>query len=209
MHHDGKVKAIGRSQIPDEAHLTIFEDAAEGMSLRAWYGATYGMDFHAPKELWPYFEIEFDEPRSIQNYIVHVSDYVDFLSFCFGVKFKPSAISNDRLSLAEMRAALENRRYPGDHEVHYVWPEADINKRDLWVGGSPVRSWDDQELGALRKCLIAWMNRATTWRKSYALMMMSFGLKNVVSSERLINACRWLEEISDAKPQYVLSDEAY
>jgi hypothetical protein len=135
MHHDGKVKAIGRSQIPDEAHLTIFEDAAEGMSLRAWYGATYGMDFHAPKELWPNFEIEFDEPRSIQNYIVHVSDYVDFLSFCFGVKFKPSAISIDRLSLAEMRAALENRRYPGDHEVHYVWPEADINKRDLWVWG--------------------------------------------------------------------------
>jgi hypothetical protein len=29
----------------------------------------------------------------------------------------------------------------------------------------------------------------------------------VVSSERLINACRWLEEIPDAKPQYVLSNE--
>src|SRR5882757_56345 len=204
MRHDHKVKAIGRSRFPTEEHFTIFNDAAQGMMLRAWYGATYGMEFDAPKEIWS-TGIEFDEPRSIREYILHVSDYVNFLSFCFGVQLKPSAIRIDRLSFAQMMDAVEKHEYLGDHEVHYIWPEVEVDNRDLWVGGSPVRSWDDQELASLRECLVAWMNRAATWRRPCALMITSFGLKNVVSSERLLNACRWLEEVPIAKAQPVLS----
>jgi hypothetical protein len=207
MHHDAKVKAIGRSKHPTEEHLTIFNDPAEGMTLRAWYAATYGMDFDAPKELWPSFEIEFDEPQSIQDYILHVSDYVNFLSFCFGTKLTPSEIRIDRLSFTEMQTAIESHSYLGKHEVHYIWPEAEIDERDLWVGGSPVRAWDDQELGSFRESLAAWMNRAAAWRKPYRLMMVSFGLKNVISSERLINACRWFEDIPVAKARAALSNE--
>jgi hypothetical protein len=163
------------------------------------------MEFDAPKELWPSFAIEFEEPRSIRDYILYVSDYVGFLSFCFGVNLKPSAIRIDRLSFTQMMEAIEKHEYPGDHEVHYVWPEAEIDNRDLWVGGSPVRSWDDKELASFRECLVAWMNRAAAWRRPGALMITSFGLKNVVSSERLLNACRWLEDIPVAKAQPVLS----
>jgi hypothetical protein len=207
MHHDAKVRVIGRNKYPREVHFTIFRDKAEGMTLAAWYAATYGMEFDAPKELWPVFEIEFDEPRSIDDYIVHVSDYVDFLSFCLGVKLKPSAIHVDRLSFEEMKTAADDHTYRGNHEVHYVWPEAEIETRDLWVGGSPVRSWDDEELGALRACLVTWMNRATAWKNSYMMMMKSFGLKNVISAERLINACRWFEDIPIAQTQNALSAE--
>ncbi|MBR0773314.1 hypothetical protein JQ625_00580 [Bradyrhizobium diazoefficiens] len=205
MHHDQKVKAIGRNRLPTEAHFTIFNDAAKGMTVRAWYGATYGMEFEGPTELWPTFGLGFDEPQSIHNYIAHVSDYVTFLSFCFGVQLKPSAIHIDRLSFTQMIEAMEEHEYPGDHEVHYVWPEVEVDNRDLWVGGSPVRSWDDKELASFRECLVAWMNRASAWRRPNALMMASFGLKNVVSSERLLNACRWLEDIPIAKAQPVLS----
>ncbi len=206
MHHDAKVRAIGRSKYPKEDHLTIFTDTAEGMTLKAWYAATYGMEFDAPKELWPVFEIEFDDPRSIEDYIVHVSDFVDFLSFCLGVKLKPSTIRVDRLSFEEMKIAVENHTYRGDHEVHYIWPEAEIDPRDLWIGGSPVRSWDDEELGSLRACLVVWMKRAAEWKKSYTSMMTSFGLKNVISAERLINACRWFEDIPITQTQNALSN---
>lgn len=205
MRHDHKVKAIGRTRFPTEEHLTIFSDATQGMTVRAWYGATYGMEFEGPTELWPTFGLEFDEPRSIRDYIGHVSDYVNFLSFCFGVQLKPSEIRIDRLSVAQMMEAIEKHEYPGDHEVHYIWPDVEVDNRDLWVGGSPVRSWDDKELASFRDCLVAWMNRAATWRRPNALMMTSFGLKNVVSSERLLNACRWLEDIPIAKAQAVLS----
>jgi hypothetical protein len=126
------------------------------------------------------------------------------LSFCFGVRLKPSAIRIDRLSFADMMAAIEKREYPGDHDVHYVWPEVEIDNHDLWVGGSPVRSWNDEELTAFRACLVSWMNRATAWRRPYTLMMASFGLNRVVSSERLLNACRWFEDMPIAKAQPVL-----
>lgn len=205
MQHERKVEAIGRKRFPGEEHLAIFNDVTEGLTLRAWYGATYGMDFDAPKDIWPAFGIEFDEPRSIQDYIVAVSDYVAFLSFCFGVPLKPSAIRIDRLSFAQMMRAIEEHEYPGDHEVHYVWPEQEIDNRDLWVGGSPVRCWNDEELTSFRECVAAWMKRAAAWRRPNALMTTSFGLKNVVSSERLLNACRWLEDIPIAKAQPVLS----
>lgn len=207
MRHKAKMKEIGRSKYPEEDHLTIFTDTVEGMTLKAWYAATYGMEFDAPKELWPVFEIEFDEPRSIGDYAVHVSDYVSFISFCFGVNLKPSAIRVDRLSSEEMKTALESGTYLGDHEVHYVWPEAEIDTRNLWVGVSPVRSWDDKELGSLRACLVVWMNRATEWKKSNTLMMTSFGLKSAISAERLINACRWLEDIPIARTQSAVSKE--
>ena len=98
-----------------------------------------------------------------------MSDYVNFLSFCFGVQLTPSVIRIDRLSFAQMMRAVEKHEYSGDHEVHYVWPELEVDNRDL------------------------------------ALMMTCFGLKDAVSSERLLNACRWLEEIPIAKAQPVLS----
>src|SRR6266481_9537232 len=49
MHHDAKVRAIGQTKYPKEEHLTLFTDTAGGMTLRAWYGASYGMEFDAPK----------------------------------------------------------------------------------------------------------------------------------------------------------------
>jgi hypothetical protein len=207
MRHRAKVKAIGQNKYPTEDHLTIFRDTAEGMTLKAGYSATWGMEFDAPAELWPVFEIEFDEPRSIEDYIVPVSDYVGFLSFCFGMELKPSAIRIDRLSAEEMKTAIENDSYLGHHEVHYVWPEIEINSRNLWVGGSPVLCRDDKELDSFRACLLVWMNRADEWKKSYRLMMTSFGLKNVISAERLINACRWFEEIPIAQTENALSNE--
>ncbi|SPP92833.1 hypothetical protein [Bradyrhizobium vignae] len=205
MRHDGKVKAIGRTRVPGENELTIFNDTAQGMTLRAWYGVAYGMELEGPQEIWTTFGLEFDQPQNIRDYIGHVSDYVSFLSFCFGVPLTPSSIRIDRLSFAQMREAIDKREYRGDHKVHYVWPEDEVDNRDPWVGGSPVRCWDDQELPAFRACLVAWMNRALAWRRPNALMMRGFGLKNVVSSERLLNACRWFEDIAIGKAQPVLS----
>ncbi|WOH59927.1 hypothetical protein [Bradyrhizobium sp. BWC-3-1] len=205
MRHDGKVRTIGRTPFPEQDQLTIFNDTAQGMTLRAWYGAIYGVELEGPKEIWPTFGLEFNQPQNIRDYIGYVSDYVDFLSFCLGVPLAPSSIRIDRLSFTEMMNAIKRDEYPGDHKVHYVWPEAKVDNRDLWVGSSPVRCWDDEELGAFRTCLAAWMNRASSWRRPNALMMTAFSLKNVVSSERLLNACRWFEEIPIGKAQPVLS----
>ncbi len=206
MRHRAKVTAIGRRKFASEDDFKIFSAAAEGITIRARYAATYGMEFDAPKKLWPIFEIEFDEPQNILEYVGSVTDYVSFLSFCLGAKFKPSEIRIDRLSLSELMSAVKTRSYPGDHRVYYLWPESEIDSRSLSVGGSPVRAWDDDELKSFQECLVAWMNRVQAWRKAYRLMMQSFGLRNVISAERLINACRWLEEIPLSEAKNALSD---
>jgi hypothetical protein len=159
MHHREKVDALGR-KYPNDDGLNIYELVVDGMTLRARYSATYGMDFDSPKEFWPSFEIEFEETKLLEEYIRYVLTYVQFLSFCFGVRLKPSAIQIDRLSFAGMIAALEKQEYRSHHVVHYNWPEFEIDDRDLWVGGSPVRVWDDQEVASFRSCLALWMELA-------------------------------------------------
>lgn len=205
LRHRAKFDAIGQTRYPSEEHLLIFEDRAERMTLRAYYSGSWGMDFDAPKRLWPVFEIEFDEPQEILEYIQHVSYYVEFLSFCLGVKLRPHDIRIDRLSHAETVVAVEAKTYQPPHQIHYVWPETDIDSSNLWVGASPVRAWDDEELAALRACLVAWVDRSNSWKKPYMMMMSSFGLKNVMSAERLINACRWCEELPNAQSRNAIS----
>ena len=207
LRHKDKVKALGSTRHPNKDDFTIFKDAASGMTFGAWYGATYSMEFDAPKKLWPTFDIEFDEPKSIRDYIKHVSNYVAFISFCLGVKLKPDNIRISRLSHDEMMAAIEAGTYVDSHEVHYVWPDEKIETRDSWAGGAPIHAGDEEELAALRACLLTWMNRADVWEKPYNMMMTSFALKNVISAERLITACRWFEDIPIAQSQNALSDE--
>jgi hypothetical protein len=67
MHHDRKIAAIGRIQFPSEEHFTIFSDVAQGMTIQAWYGATYGMEFEGPKEFWATFGLEFDEREASKS----------------------------------------------------------------------------------------------------------------------------------------------
>ncbi|CAN1721737.1 ApeA N-terminal domain-containing protein [Hyphomicrobium sp. 1Nfss2.1] len=207
MSHLEKLKALGSNRYPTDDQLRIFSDTAGELTVKAGYAATYGMDFDSPTQFGPVFEIEFNRARDIRDYISSVSDYVSFLSFCLGAPLKPSSIHVDRLSSEEVKSAIEAHTYPGDHRVHYVWPEEEINTRDLWLGGSPSISRNDAELAALRACLVAWMNRAHTWEKSYSLMMTSLSLRNVSSPERLINACRWFEDIPIAQTNDLLSQE--
>ena len=199
--------SIGQERYPGEEHLTLFTDKARGMTVGARYSGIWGMDFHTPKELWPVFDIEFDEPQDIHNYIEHVKNYVDFLSFCLGVPLKPTEISISQFSLVEIIRAIEQKTYRSSHEVHYVWPESEIDPHDLWVGGSPVRAFDEEELSAFKACLIAWMDRADVWRKPYVMMMSSLKRKGEISAERLISACRWFEELPNAQSENALSAE--
>jgi len=207
LRNESKIDRIRLKKYPLEDDLTIFNASIEEQRLGARYGVIYGPEFDHPKEIWPSYSIEFLQPMSLHEYIRHVSRYVRFLSFCLGSPLKPSEIRIDRLSFNERNSALEDQSYPGDHLVHYVWPEAKIDTHDLWVGGSPALAWEDDELVAFRACLVTWMERAAGWDKAYTMMMTCLGLKREISAERLVNACRWFEEIPLAGSRNALTDE--
>lgn len=68
-------------------------------------------------------------------------------------------------------------------------------------------AWDDYELSVLRQCIVFWIERDTKWRSSYILMMNSLTLKNEISANRLIAACKWFEEIPLTKSQNTIAVE--
>ncbi len=207
LRHRGKIEAISSARYPEEEHFILFRDAADGMRLSAWYAAKYNASLSSPQSVRPTFEIEFDVPVGLYKYVESLSNYVFFLSLLVGASLAPREIYIDRLSFDEVKERIEVHSYSGNHRVHYVWPEDEIKNGDTNGFGSPVRAYDDEALSTLRAVLITWMNRASEWKKSYQLMMASFSLRHVVSSERLINANRWLEAIPGGKPQNCLPKE--
>ena len=104
-------------------------------------------------------------------------------------------------------ALVEKQSYPGDHNVNYVWPEVEIDTRNVWVGGSPVCAWDNEELLVLRQCVVSWIERDTEWANAYALMMTSLTSRGEISAARLFAACKWFEEIPLTKPENTIAEE--
>jgi hypothetical protein len=60
---------------------------------------------------------------------------------------------------------------------------------------------------AFLECLRAWVSRDAVWRSANNLMIGSLVLQDSLSGERLLNACRWLEEIPGANSEMAVSDD--
>ena len=203
--HQAKTKSLSKRRILNDSSL--YSEPIGDMTVGAGYSVTYSPDFDTPTNISPRYVLEFDGGTTLYNYVDHVSCYVQFLSFSLGVRLKPSDIRISRHSHDEMMALVEKHSYPGDHKVNYVWPEAEIDTRDVWAGGWPVMAWDDDELLVLRQCIVSWIGRYAKWRNAYALMMVSLSLKGEISANRLITACKWFEEIPLTKQRNVIAKE--
>jgi hypothetical protein len=123
-----------------------------------------------------------------------------------GHRFAPSDIHFSRLTNAEYMAAVEVRKGYREHRIHYVWA-SDAPKNNLWIGRSFAHVRGEAELAAFLDCLKAWVERDAAWRSATNMMMGSLGLQRVMSGERLMTACRWLEEIPGGGSAMAVSNE--
>jgi len=201
-----KCEALTRGSVCAQGDDYLFSVTASGVNLKARYAASYGMQFLTPVDIQPILEINFDRPQSLREYVLTMSNYVSFFSFCVGKKLRPHSIRVDKISEEQIAQELRAGTYLGNFEVCYIWPEEKPDTYNI-RSASPVVSWNDEELDALRLCVVAWMQRADVWQKSYILMNSSFSLSNEVTATRLINACRWLEEIPIARATSGLLDD--
>ncbi|CAN2536305.1 hypothetical+protein [Methylocapsa aurea] len=78
------------------------------------------------------------------------------------------------------------------HELHGKTDDPDA---EVWAGQQFAYAYDDAELSALVACLKAWVDRDDIWGKSTHLMLESISLHREISSNRLMAACKWFEEI--------------
>jgi hypothetical protein len=207
LRHQAKTESLSRRHPFNEDDFSLYSEPTGNMMVRADYNVTYSSEFDFPTNIWPRFELEFNEGETLYSYVHYASCYVQFLSFSLGVRLKPSDIRISRNSREEMIMMVGKQSYSGDHKVKYVWPEVEIDTRNNWIGGSLVCAADDEELFVLRQCVVSWIGRNTEWANAYALMMTSLTSRGEISATRLIAACKWFEEIPLTKPENAIAEE--
>src|SRR5690606_30941350 len=60
---------------------------------------------------------------------------------------------------------------------------------------------NDDEVANFKDCFSQWIAQYPTWSKAYSLMAYAFCLDGEISGERLLNACKWFEEIPGTEPK--------
>ncbi len=207
LKHKETFDKFKKDRYPEESQSNIFSLTTDTLSVRVSYSATYTIEFNEPKAIWPSIHIEFKHDVTLSEYLGHVCYLVQFLSLSLGVPLTPSDFKICRLSFEDMKAAVSSHSYPGNYSVEYVWPEIVFYDSDLWVGGSLVKAYDDEELAALKNCLFAWVSRHASWRKASIQMTCCTSLNGEISSDRLLSACKWFEEIPLTQSEKVISNE--
>lgn len=200
-----KFEAIAEAEFGNMPDSTLFALEADGMTLKAWYPASGNLTFRHATNIGVRYGIEFDEPRDLTTYMPEMLRLVHFVSAAMGHRFAPSDIRFSRLTRAEYTAAIKARKGYREHKAYYVWA-SDAQENDVRISRSFVHVRGEAELGAFRDCLKAWIERDTAWRSATNMMMGALGLQRVMSRERLMTACGWLEEIPGADSVMAVSD---
>jgi len=185
----------------------VLDLKARNKSIRLFYLASYEAMGNEPREVIPRFEIEFNDPVELSDYVSSMQEVLTFLSFALGVRVSPENISISRISLREYLDYAEQGKHLKDHRVLSLWSQDEIKSDDFHLSGVPVFALDINDLDALGQSLLAWVERAENWLDVYLLMVVCFSKRNEISGARLLAASKWLEKIPTAKPEKTLSDE--
>jgi hypothetical protein len=206
LHHSDKFDAVADAEFGELPDTRIFELEITGLRISAWYTARGSMYFKRAQAIRVRYSIEFDKAASLRTYLKPVRSLLAFVSAALGHRFTPSKIEISRLSQAGTIKAMEANTYPGEHAVHYKWPVA-VPGSGTWVGHAFVHARDDHELKGLIECLKIWLERDPEWQAATSLMMGALSRSGEMTGERLLNACRWLEEIPGAASVVAVDQE--
>jgi hypothetical protein len=205
LRHKKKFDAVADAKFGKHPDPMIFEFKVAGIKVSAYYMASGNFGFKRATNIGLRYSIEFDEPATMRTYLHWVECIVQFVSAAMGHRFVPSGIKVSRLCFDDILKAIDTQTYLGDHSIIYVWPETSLPKHSLWVGHAFAYVWDNREMASFLDCLRAWIDRYDTWKNATNLMMTAFTLRDVISPERLLTACKWLEEIPGAASEIALS----
>jgi hypothetical protein len=172
--------------------------------MTAGYSATYGNITRSLTSYQPTFTIEFTEGCPLNEIEIYLAHYLTFLSLVLGGRMAPAGVLINRRSFEETVSDLNAGTYIPNHAIMWNWPADKYEAGNLAFHGAPFVAENAQELAALEAGLVVWLERSNSWERAYMRMSDSLSLRHVVSGERLLAACRWFEELPNAKP-----DEAF
>jgi hypothetical protein len=172
--------------------------------LRVLYATDYSFRRDAVTVIRPYFELEFRDPQPLSSYLGHVQTVVTFMSLVTGRHLRSSNIHISPRNRADLSAALDEGGAPQLFAAYYLRPPATEPAQDTYAGTRSFCARDDDNRNALQLALQKWMTRAPEWEHANNLMMHALEAAHRLTPERIVNACRWLEELPDAEAQVAI-----
>ncbi len=200
LRYDPKIKELESNSPWSEIDTYAFAVELPGLTLRLGYRSTVSMASERVRVEAPVFVIDFAQPRSIKTYLDDVQTVVQFVSAALGIAMHPENIRIRRVSDEEMRSSVEKGDFLGDHSVTQMWfrksnqDDGEARSYRAFAG-----LFDEKEMLAFCACLRLWLEREPEWARSNALMMECLRLQREISAERMLAACKWLEEVPTAK----------
>jgi hypothetical protein len=188
----------------EEMDRHLFRLKVDDVEISVWYAASYSNGDDFPSEWNPRFDVRFDVPRPIDDFTDTLSLISSFVSFCLGAQLNWDQVEVSNMDDAEMTAAIKDQKFFDSHRVVYLQGDFQPNVDRIGNWGSPCLCYDDVEVAAFSKCLAAWIERAPTWKTAYALMMTYLRHEDSIGPERLLNACKCLEQIPGARSSSVV-----
>jgi len=202
-----KIKELESNSPWSEMDTYAFAVELPGLTVRLGYRSTISMASERVRVEAPVFVIDFAQPRSIKTYLDDVQAVVQFVSSALGITMHPENIRIRRVSDEEMRASVKKGDFLGDHSVTQIWfrkshqDDGEARSYRAFAG-----LFDEEEMLAFCACLRLWLEREPEWARSNALMMECLRLQREISAERMLAACKWLEEVPTAKAVRVTDD---
>lgn len=190
-----------------EVERHLFRSKTNGVEVSAWYAASYSGGDDFPSDWAPRFDIRFESPRPIDDFTETLFLVSSFLSFCLGAQLDWDHVTVSSMDDAEIATAIENQHMFGNHQVVFLQSDHQPNMDGTGNWGSPCLCYDEDETVAFSECLAAWIERAPTWKTAYGLMMAFLRSRGTIGPDRLLNACKCLEQLPGAGSLAVVGDE--
>lgn len=207
LRYDPKIKELESNSPRSEIDTYAFAVELPGLTVRLGYRSTVSMASERVRVEAPVFVIDFAQPRSIKTYLEDVQTIVRFVSSAPGITMHPEDIRIRRVSDEEMRSSVETGDFLGDHSVTEMWfRKSHQDDGEACSYRAFAGLFDEEEMRAFCACLRLWIEREPEWARSNALMIECLRLQREISAERMLAACKWLEEVPTAKAVRVTDD---
>jgi hypothetical protein len=196
LKHDETFDALARSELLDTPNNHLLEFSLEDMRVSLGYNMTSSFTDRTKIQISPRISIDFNDGRSLGDYLQAVYSITQFLSAACCIDLQPHDISIRELSTREFLEAVDQGQLVHTFDALYIRPSRELDDDEYpQAFAAFAASYSDQDRDNLGLCLQAWMQRDAAWSNAASLMMKSFGHRSTISAERLLVAFRWLEEI--------------
>lgn len=144
--------------------------------------------------------VTYNDPVSIKHFREDIRGFVAYLSFLAGSRLVEDNVKVCARTEVDYEEIINRGDYAGFSDVYYR-QNKEVRQNFFRSSADDLLTVsDDQEASSFGQCYAAWNNQLDEWSTAYTLMLNAFFMAGEVSGNRLMNACRWFENIPSARP---------